>query len=110
MKDNVDIVGHKTSLCNRAWLDLYPEASENAVCISSLIHAGAVVAGKVKLVAMIMREEPMECVESYFFLIPVVMDIKCLQEAATGVLQPLHLMIGWISLLDLIVSTNQPRH
>ena len=63
VKDNIDIVGHKTSLCNRAWLDLYPEASENAACISSLIHAGAVIVGKVKLMAMIMREEPMECVE-----------------------------------------------
>ncbi|KAI1411459.1 amidase [Hypoxylon sp. FL1857] len=63
VKDNIDIAGHKTTLCNRAWADLYPEKTKTAACIQVLIDAGAVIVGKVKLQAMIMREEPLECVE-----------------------------------------------
>ncbi|KAF4764335.1 hypothetical protein HAV15_000346 [Penicillium sp. str.  len=63
VKDNIDIAGHKTTLCNRAWIQLYPEKSKNAACVKKLIEAGAVIVGKVKLQAMIMREEPLECVE-----------------------------------------------
>lgn len=63
VKDNIDIAGHKTSLCNRAWLELYPEKTKTAACIQVLIDAGAIILGKTKLQAMIMREEPLECVE-----------------------------------------------
>lgn len=63
VKDNIDVAGHKTSLCNRAWLELYPEKTKTAACVQVLIDAGAVILGKVKLQAMIMREEPLECVE-----------------------------------------------
>ncbi|OQD66177.1 hypothetical protein PENPOL_c005G02364 [Penicillium polonicum] len=63
VKDNIDIAGHKTTLCNRAWIQLYPVKSKNAACVQKLIEAGAVIVGKVKLQAMIMREEPLECVE-----------------------------------------------
>lgn len=63
VKDNIDIAGHKTSLCNRAWLELYPEKTKTAACVQALIDAGAIILGKVKLQAMIMREEPLECVE-----------------------------------------------
>lgn len=63
MKDNIDIAGHKTSLCNRSWLEFYPAKSKNAACVQTLIDAGAIIVGKVKLQAMIMREEPMECIE-----------------------------------------------
>ena len=63
VKDNVDIAGHKTTLCNRAWMDLYPAKSQNAACVQVLLEAGAVIVSKVKLQAMIMREEPMECIE-----------------------------------------------
>ncbi|EGX89814.1 amidase [Cordyceps militaris CM01] len=63
VKDNIDVAGHKTTLCNRAWTDLYPAKTKNAACIQTLIDAGAVIVGKVKLQAMIMREEPLECVE-----------------------------------------------
>lgn len=63
VKDNIDIAGHKTTLCNRAWTDFYPVKSKNAACIQVLIDAGAIIVGKVKLQAMIMREEPLECVE-----------------------------------------------
>lgn len=63
VKDNFDIAGHKTTLCNRAWIDLYPAKTEHAVCVKDLINAEAIIVGKVKLQAMIMREEPLECVE-----------------------------------------------
>lgn len=63
MKDNIDVAGHRTTLCNRAWEDLYPPRSKNAACVQTLIDAGAIIVGKVKLQAMIMREEPLECVE-----------------------------------------------
>ncbi|OAA70229.1 amidase [Cordyceps fumosorosea ARSEF 2679] len=63
VKDNIDIAGHKTTLCNRSWMDLYPSKTQNAACIQTLIDAGAIIVGKLKLQAMIMREEPLECVE-----------------------------------------------
>ena len=63
IKDNIDVAGHKTTLCNRAWQELYPPCKKNAHCVQVLIDAGAVIVGKAKLMAMIMREEPLECVE-----------------------------------------------
>src|ERR1700710_264402 len=63
VKDNIDIAGHKTTLCNRAWQDFYPAKEKHAACVQVLLDAGAVLVGKVKLQAMIMREEPLECVE-----------------------------------------------
>ena len=63
MKDNIDIAGHKTTLCNRAWEDLYPAKIKNAACVQVLLDAGAIIVGKIKLQAMIMREEPLEAVE-----------------------------------------------
>ncbi|KAI1058905.1 hypothetical protein LB507_004038 [Fusarium sp. FIESC RH6] len=63
VKDNIDVAGHKSTLCNRAWEDLYPPAEKHAACLQTIIDAGAIIVGKVKLQAMIMREEPLECVE-----------------------------------------------
>lgn len=63
VKDSIDIAGHKTTLCNRAWTELYPAKTKTAACVQVLIDAGAIIVGKVKLQAMIMREEPLECVE-----------------------------------------------
>lgn len=63
VKDNIDIQGHKTTLNNRAWRDLYPPASKHAHCVQLLIDAGAIIVGKVKLQAMIVREEPVEATE-----------------------------------------------
>ncbi|KAJ5697591.1 amidase, partial [Penicillium malachiteum] len=62
VKDNIDIAGHKTTLCNRALIDLYPSKTKNTAVVQTLIDAGAVIVGKVKLQAMIMREESLECV------------------------------------------------
>ncbi|KAL8741430.1 MAG: hypothetical protein Q9190_005963 [Brigantiaea leucoxantha] len=63
VKDNIDIAGHKTTLCNRAWIELYPAKTKDAACVQVLRNAGAIIVCKVKLQAMIMREEPLECVE-----------------------------------------------
>lgn len=63
VKDNIDIAGHKTTLCNRAWEYLYSPKSKHADCVQIIIGAGAIIVAKVKLQAMIMREEPLECVE-----------------------------------------------
>lgn len=63
VKDNMDVAGHKTTLCNRSWDALYPPASKNAACIQVLLDAGAIILGKTKLEAMVMDEEPLECVE-----------------------------------------------
>ena len=63
IKDNVNIAGHKSTLYNQAWEDLYPPAEKHAACVQTLIDAGAIIVGKVKLQAIIMREEPLECVE-----------------------------------------------
>lgn len=63
VKDNIDVAGHKTTLCNRSWQDLYPAKAKHAACVQVLVDAGAIIVGKAKLQAMIMREEPLECVE-----------------------------------------------
>lgn len=63
VKDNIDIAGHQTTLCNRAWEDLYPAKTKHAACVQALLNAGAMIIGKTKLQAMIMREEPLEAVE-----------------------------------------------
>ncbi|KAJ6178047.1 amidase [Penicillium mononematosum] len=63
VKDNIDIAGHKTTLCNRAWERLYPAKTKHAACVQVLIDAGAIIVGKTKLQAMFMREEPKEAVE-----------------------------------------------
>lgn len=89
MKDNIDVAGHRTTLCNRAWEDLYPPRSKNAACVQTLIDAGAIIVGKVKLQAMIMREEPLECVEFAAPFILAGMDTRCRLAAATQVLQEL---------------------
>ncbi|KAG9251982.1 amidase [Emericellopsis atlantica] len=63
VKDSIDIAGHKTTLNNRAWRQLYPPATKHAHCVQLLLDAGAIVIGKLKLQAMIVREEPVEAVE-----------------------------------------------
>lgn len=63
VKDSFDIAGFPTSLCNRAWRDLYPAPLDTAPCVQNLIEKGAIVIGKAKLQAMIVREDTMECVD-----------------------------------------------
>ncbi|KAM0540386.1 hypothetical protein ACHAPJ_013613 [Fusarium lateritium] len=52
-----------------------------------MIDAGAIIVDKVKLQAMIMREEPLECVEFSAPFNPRAMDTKCPLAAATQVRQ-----------------------
>lgn len=63
VKDNIDVVGQKTTLCNRVWEELYLPAFKNAAYVQILLNAGAIILGKTKLEAMVMDEEPLECVE-----------------------------------------------
>jgi Asp-tRNA(Asn)/Glu-tRNA(Gln) amidotransferase A subunit family amidase len=62
VKDNIGIAGHNTTLCNRSWQDLYPAKTKHAACVQVLVDVGAIIVGKAKLQAMIMAEEPLECV------------------------------------------------
>ncbi|KFA55966.1 hypothetical protein S40293_04009 [Stachybotrys chartarum IBT 40293] len=64
VKDNVDVAGHKNTLCKRGE-DLHPPADQHAACVSAMINASAIIVGKVKLQAMIMREESLECVQFF---------------------------------------------
>ena len=63
MKDNFRIHGVRTSLCNRAYYELYPPSKETADCVSLLISAGAHVVGTTKLASFAATEEPIECVD-----------------------------------------------
>lgn len=67
VKDIFDIKGFKTTLCSRAWTEYHEQKSETAAFVQSLIDLGAIIVGKTRLNAMVVREEPMECVE---FLAP----------------------------------------
>ncbi|KAL8963647.1 MAG: hypothetical protein Q9193_000116 [Seirophora villosa] len=63
VKDNFAIQGVKTSLCNRAFCELYPPAKETAACIQLLRQRGAVIVGTTKLASFAATEEPLECVD-----------------------------------------------
>ena len=67
VKDIFDIKGFKTTLCNRAWTEYQSLKTETAPSIQRLQDLGAVIVGKTRLNAMLVREETMECVE---FLAP----------------------------------------
>ncbi|KAL1638141.1 hypothetical protein SLS58_008978 [Diplodia intermedia] len=63
VKDNFDIEGVKTSLCNRAYNAFYPPARSTAACVQKLLDQGAVVVGKTKLSSFAATEEPVECID-----------------------------------------------
>lgn len=63
VKDIFQIRGIRTSLCNRSYYDLYPQATETAGCIEILIQAGAIIVGTTKLASFAASEEPLECVD-----------------------------------------------
>ncbi len=62
VKDIFQISGIKTSLCNRAYYDIYPPASETAACIKLLEEMGAYVLGTTKLAAFAATAASMACV------------------------------------------------
>ncbi|KAL8791632.1 MAG: hypothetical protein Q9195_005781 [Heterodermia aff. obscurata] len=63
VKDNFHIAGLKTSLCNRAYYELYPPQETTAECIQTLIDAGASILGKAKLNSFGVWEEPTEYID-----------------------------------------------
>lgn len=63
VKDCFDIEGVKTSLCNKAYFDLYPERAKTASAVYSFIANGASVVGKTKLSSLISKEDPTEAVD-----------------------------------------------
>jgi len=63
VKDIFQIEGIKTSVCNRAFYELYPPASQTAACVKILEQKGAHVVGTTKLAAFAATEEPIECVD-----------------------------------------------
>ncbi|KAL8939594.1 MAG: hypothetical protein Q9216_003274 [Gyalolechia sp. 2 TL-2023] len=63
VKDNFAIRGIKKSLCNRAYYELYPAATETAGCIDKLRQRGACIVGTTKLASFAATEEPLECID-----------------------------------------------
>lgn len=63
VKDIFQVEGIKTSVCNRAYYDLYPPAPKTAACIEILQQKGAHILGITKLAAFAATEEPIECVD-----------------------------------------------
>jgi Asp-tRNA(Asn)/Glu-tRNA(Gln) amidotransferase A subunit family amidase len=63
LKDAFDVNGLRTSICNRAYLELYPSASSTAPSIAHIIDGGAIILGKTKLSSFLSREEPSESVD-----------------------------------------------
>ena len=63
MKDIFQIKGIRTSLCNRAYYELYPPATNTATSIEVLRHLGACIVGTTKMASFAATEEPIECVD-----------------------------------------------
>ena len=63
VKDIYEIEGLRTSVCNRAYYELYPPRSKTAACIEMLQNAGASIVGTTKLALFAATEEPIECVD-----------------------------------------------
>ena len=62
VKDKFQIKGIRTSLCNRAYHELYPPATKTAGCIEILRQSGARIVGTTKLASFAATEESIECV------------------------------------------------
>ncbi|KAL8948507.1 MAG: hypothetical protein Q9222_005310 [Ikaeria aurantiellina] len=63
VKDAFDIKGMKTSLCNKAYLELYSPVSTTAPSILHVIEGGSCILGKTKLSSFLSREEASESVD-----------------------------------------------
>ena len=50
-------------MCNRAYLTLYPQATETADAIAQLVEGGAHIIGKTKFSSFLSREEPSESID-----------------------------------------------
>lgn len=63
VEDCFDISGVKTSLCNKAYYDIYPEPKDDALAVAILAANGAEVVAKTKLSSLISKEDPTEAVD-----------------------------------------------
>lgn len=65
VKDIFQIKGLPTSVCNKAYFDLYHDSTpeKTAACIELLTDMGAVIVGTTKLASFAATEEPVECVD-----------------------------------------------
>jgi Asp-tRNA(Asn)/Glu-tRNA(Gln) amidotransferase A subunit family amidase len=63
LKDCSELAGVKTSLCNKAYLSLYPPTTSTAPAIAGLIDRDVQILGKTKLSSFLSREEPSEAVD-----------------------------------------------
>ncbi|KAI4200446.1 MAG: hypothetical protein LQ350_003894 [Teloschistes chrysophthalmus] len=63
VKDAFDVKGVKISMCNKAYLEVYPPATSTARSIIHILNGGASVLGKTKLNSFLSREEASESVD-----------------------------------------------
>lgn len=63
VKDIFEIAGIKTSVCNKAYHEVYPPPEKTAACIQILSDAGADIVGTTKLASFAATEEPVECID-----------------------------------------------
>ncbi|KAF4539975.1 Tetratricopeptide repeat domain-containing protein [Lasiodiplodia theobromae] len=63
VKDNFDLAGITTSLCNAAYASFHPPAAVTAACVQRLVDRGATVLGKTRLSSFAATEEPLECID-----------------------------------------------
>lgn len=63
VKDIFEIENVRTSVCNRAYYELYGPPQKTAVCVELLLEAGATVVGTTKLASFAATEEPVECID-----------------------------------------------
>ncbi|KAF2801512.1 amidase signature enzyme [Mytilinidion resinicola] len=63
LKDAFDVGGIWMSLCNKAYLELYPPAESTAPSLRNIIQGGASILGKSRLSSFLCREEPSESVD-----------------------------------------------
>ena len=64
VKDIFKIEGIRISVCNKAYYELYPPATETVECIKILEEAGTTIVGTTKLASFAATEEPLECIDS----------------------------------------------
>ncbi|KAL8364203.1 hypothetical protein RB601_009782 [Gaeumannomyces tritici] len=63
VKDIFEIAQVRTTVCNKAYYELYDAPAKTAACIERLIGAGAAVVGTTKLASFAATEEPVECID-----------------------------------------------
>jgi len=63
VKDIFDVQGTLTTLCSRAYAEMYPPATKTAESIEVLVSAGAVLLGKTRLCSFISKELATEAID-----------------------------------------------